>query len=254
MKSNSASSKHRSPRFWRWLGRHELAVLAFLALIVSGIWLFVEIADEVLEDETLWLDRTIMLAMRHAGDPADPWGPLWLEEMGRDFTALGGIGVLTFVSLTVIGYLLLDRKSKLALFVAAAVVGGVLLSSALKLGFGRPRPDLVPHASHVVTTSFPSGHAMMAAVTYLTLAGLLVRITARRRVKVYIVGVASLLTLLIGISRVYLGVHWPTDILAGWTAGATWAVLCWFGAWALQHRGKIETSEAEQPELLAPKK
>jgi undecaprenyl-diphosphatase len=137
-------------------------------------------------------------------------------------------------------YLLLAGKRATALFVIAAVVGGMLLSTALKIGFERPRPDLVPAATRVYTASFPSGHAMLSAITYLTLGALLARVEERRRVKAFLIGVAVTLTMLVGISRVYLGVHWPSDVLAGWCVGAAWAALCWFVALQLQRRGQVE--------------
>jgi undecaprenyl-diphosphatase len=116
----------------------------------------------------------------------------------------------------------------------------MLLSTALKLGFARPRPDLVPHGVRVYTASFPSGHAMLSAVTYLTLGALLARVQPQRRVKAFLLGLAIALTVLIGMSRVYLGVHWPSDVLAGWCGGAAWASLCWFVALQLQRRGEVE--------------
>jgi len=224
-----------------WAGRHELGVLVLLLAVAAGIWGFVELADEVMEGETGSADQRILLAMRNPADRADPLGPAWVEEIGRDLSALGGTAFLTILTLTVSGYLLLDRKRRAALFAPTAIVGGVLLSLVLKQGFDRPRPDLVPHGAHVYTTSFPSGHSMMSAVTYLTLGALLARVQARPVMKAYVLVLAVLLTTAVGISRVYVGVHWPTDVLAGWTAGATWALVCWLAARALQRQEKVET-------------
>lgn len=218
-----------------------LAVLGF----AGGTWAFIELADEVIEGETHAVDERLLLAFRNAGDPREPLGPGWLVEMGRDFTALGGVGALVLIGIGVIAYLLLANKYRTALFTTTALAGGWLLSTALKMGFDRPRPDLVPHGSVVYTASFPSGHSMMAAVTYLTLAAMLARIQTRRRLKAYLLLVAILLTMLVGISRVYLGVHWPSDVLAGWTAGAAWASLCWLVARWLQRRGRIESERGE---------
>ncbi|MBR9904520.1 MAG: phosphatase PAP2 family protein, partial [Gammaproteobacteria bacterium] len=117
-------------------------------------------------------------------------------------------------------------------------------STVMKLGFDRPRPDLVPHEAMVYTASFPSGHSMMSAVTYLTLAALLIRVQPALRLKAYLLILAILLTLLVGISRVYLGVHWPTDVLAGWTAGASWAALCWIVMRWMQRHGQLEPEES----------
>jgi undecaprenyl-diphosphatase len=215
-------------------------VFAVLA-VAGGIWAFVELADEVREGETARIDRALLLALRSATDPSDPLGPLWLEEVGRDVTALGGIAVLTLLSLAVTAFLLLRRLHGAAMLLAASVLGGMLASQALKSFFERPRPDLVPHGVHVFTASFPSGHAMMSAAVYLTLGVLLARVEPSLRGKAFLLGCAVLLTLLVGISRVYLGVHWPSDVLAGWALGAAWALFCWLVARALQRRGQIET-------------
>ncbi|MCB8887603.1 phosphatase PAP2 family protein [Vreelandella malpeensis] len=227
------------------LGRHELALLLCLAIISGGIWGFVALAGEVIEGDTQSFDERLLLALRNPADLNDPIGPGWVEEMGRDFTALGGVGVLVLITLGALGYLLLARHFRAALFALVAVPGGILLSTVMKLGFDRPRPDLVPHEAMVYTASFPSGHSMMSAVTYLTLAALLIRIQPALRLKAYLLILAILLTLLVGISRVYLGVHWPTDMLAGWTAGASWAALCWGVMHWLQGRGQIEAEEKE---------
>ena len=203
-------------------------------------WGFVELAGEVLEGETHAFDERILLALRSATDRSDPLGPGWLEELMRDVTGLGSTGVLTFITLAAAGFLALNRKTHAALFVVAAVGGGMLLSTLLKMGFDRPRPDLVPHGALVYTASFPSGHATLSAVVYLTLGALLARVQPRFVLKLYLLGLAILLTVTVGVSRVYLGVHWPTDVLAGWAIGAAWALFCWAAALWLQRRGQVE--------------
>jgi undecaprenyl-diphosphatase len=185
-------------------------------------------------------DRRVLLALRSRADPADPLGPRWLEEMARDFTGLGGVGILGLITAASVVYLLMMRKRHAAVFLAVAVGGGILLSTLFKAGFDRPRPDLVAHLAQVYTASFPSGHSMMSAVAYLTLGTLLARLHKGRVVQAFILGVAILITLLVGASRVYLGVHWPTDVLAGWAAGAAWACLCWLVALWFQQRGAVE--------------
>lgn len=227
---------------------NERAILVTVMLLAGGAWGFLELADEVTEGTTQGFDEKILLSLREPADLSDPIGPRWVEELGRDFTALGGMGVLTVLALAVVGYLFLEHKHRTAFLVLLAVGGGTLLSFGLKYGFDRPRPDLVPHHSHVYTTSFPSAHSMMAAIVYLTLAALLARVQKQRRVKLYLLAVAAVLTLAVGVSRVYMGVHWPTDVLAGWTAGALWALVCWQLARWLQHRGRIE-QEGTEPEL-----
>lgn len=236
-------------RRWQDLARQELLPLLLLVLVAGGVWVFAEIAEEVREGDTVNVDRSILLAMREPDDRSDPLGPRWLEETGRDFTALGSIGVLAALTLAVCGFLILDRKGRAALLVFAAVGGGFLGSTLLKEGFQRARPDLVPHGMHVYTASFPSGHSMMSASTYLTIAALLVRVQKRRRLRAFIFLLGALLTLLVGLSRIYLGVHWPTDVLAGWTAGGVWALLCWAVALRLQRKGAVEKPGEEDGSL-----
>ncbi len=240
MPEKTPDRRQKGKNIFHVLAQVELGVLAALLLVVGGIWGFVELADEVLEGETRALDKKILLSLRSAGDLTDPIGPHWFEEVMRDLTALGGMAILVMLTLAVVGYLLMQHKKGMALLMVASVGGGLLLSLVLKYGFDRPRPDLVPHGSYVMTASFPSGHSMLAAVAFLTLGGLLAEYTKKRRLKIYVLSLSVVLTLLVGFSRVYLGVHWPTDVLAGWTAGASWALLCWFTAFWLQRRGQIE--------------
>ena len=224
----------------------ELGPIATLFVVAAGLLGFVAIAEEIVEGETHAFDETILRALRSATDPGDPIGPAWLEIVFRDLTALGSITVLTVVTLVVLGYLLIDGKRSAALFVLVSVAGGALLVDAVKLFIARPRPDLVAHLVQVQTYSFPSGHATASAVTFLTLGTLLGRVLGRKRLKAYVLGTAMALTLLVGASRVYLGVHWPSDVLAGWSLGAAWAMLCWqVGLW-LQSRGRIETPRPDQ--------
>jgi undecaprenyl-diphosphatase len=230
-----------------WLGSHEFSVLLSVVVLSAGVWVFAEVAEEVTEDETASVDEAVLLALRNPADSADPLGPGWVEEMGRDFTALGSMGVLTLITLAVMGYLALARRYRTCLFTMVAVSGGMLLSTLLKMGFDRARPDLVPHASTVYTASFPSGHSMMAAVTYFTLAAILSRVHSAPLLNAYLLIVAVVITVLVGASRVYLGVHWPTDVLAGWAAGAAWAALCWLAARWLQRQHVVEEEEPAAP-------
>ena len=222
------------------LARQEWPIVAVLMIVASAVWAFIELADEVVEGSTAALDEAILLALRDPADSTQPLGPAWLEEMMRDFTGLGGTGFLTLVTLAAAGFLVLRRKHKAALAVLVAVGVGILLSTLVKMGFDRPRPDLVPHGSYVYTASFPSGHSMMSAVVYLTLAALVTRLIQRKRLKGYALGVAMILTLMVGVSRIYLGVHWPSDVLGGWTAGAAWALSCWLVERRLKKRGTVE--------------
>ena len=222
----------------------ERTVLVTLLLVAAGLWGFLELAEEIREGDQFSLDRTILLLLRNPADPSDPIGPVWLESAVRDVTALGGTVVIAIVTLSAAGFLLLSGKRGAALYVVVAIAGATLLSFLIKAGIERPRPDLFPHRAQVYTASFPSGHATGAAATYLTLGALLARFQRHRRLKIYLLALAVMLTLMIGLSRLYLGVHWPSDVLAGWTLGASWALLCWLVARQLQRRGTVE-GEAE---------
>ena len=225
----------------------ERMTLVTLFIVAAGLAAFVKIADAVGEGGTRQLDDWLLVALRTPGDLADPIGPKWFEEMMRDFTAMGSTGVLTLMVLALAGFLAMTRKSYAALFVLASVIGGVLISQTMKWAYARPRPELVPHGAEVYTASFPSGHSMMSAVVYLTLGALLARTQADRAVKIYILTIAIGVTVLVGSSRVYLGVHWPTDVLAGWALGAAWALMCGLVMTWLQSRGQVENETGKAP-------
>jgi undecaprenyl-diphosphatase len=201
--------------------------LMMIAFLAGGLFVFFRLTDEVLEGETRAFDEKILLALRNATDLATPLGPYWLNHAMGDITALGGVTVLTLMTVMGTAFLLLSRQKAIALFMFLSIAGGWLLSSLLKLGVARPRPDIVPHLVEVSDLSFPSGHAMLSAVTYLTLGALLSRAQPYRSTRIFLISAAIFLTVIIGFSRVYLGVHYPTDVLGGWCAGATWALTCW---------------------------
>jgi undecaprenyl-diphosphatase len=219
---------------------NEIGAVVAMGVAALGVLLFALIADEALEGDTHAFDEAILLALREPGETSNPVGPWWLEYSFADITALGGYTVLTLLVAGVAIYLVSVGKRATAVLVIGAVASGTVVSVLLKLGFDRPRPDLVAQLAHTQSSSFPSGHAMLAAVTYLTLGVLLARAHGRKRTKIFVMSFAIGLTLLIGMSRVYLGVHWPTDVLAGWALGAAWAALWWLLAWQLQRRGGIE--------------
>ena len=215
---------------------------AFLAVAVL-LGLFAVLGSEMAEGETLAFDRQVLLGLRQAADPATPLGPAWLVRAMVDLTSLGGVAVLTLVTFLAAGFLLSSRKPALALFVLASVGGGALVGTLLKSLFLRARPDVVPHLVQVDSASFPSGHAMNSAVVYLTLGALLARSMGDRRIRGYLLMVSMLLVVLIGFTRIYVGVHWPTDVLAGWAVGAAWAILCSVVAQALQRRSAVEPED-----------
>ena len=203
-----------------------------VAALLGGFGL---IADAVTDGDTLGLDNAVLMALRTPGDPADPIGPAWLEEAVRDITALGSFSVLGIIVVLVFAYLLLVGKHRTGWFMVFAVVGGTIISTVLKMLFDRPRPDFTGVAE-VFTASFPSGHATVSAVVFLTIGAMLAEASPERQLKRFFIGVAVALTLLVGVSRIYLGVHYPTDVLAGWSLGAAWALLCTTAAHFLRER------------------
>lgn len=240
---------HSAPRLRRVLSRlrQELGAVAALAIAAGGVLAFGELADEVVEGEHQDLDQALLLMLRRADDPASPIGPGWLVQAVTDISALGGYAVLSLLVFGTSLYLLLLGRRAAAGFTVGAVVSGVAISLLLKSGFSRARPDVVEHLTHTMTASFPSGHAMLSAVVYLTLGSLLVRIHPRRSVQALLMGYAVGITVLVGISRVYLGVHWPSDVLGGWIIGAAWAALCWLVAWRLERGWPVGGAHRKPP-------
>jgi undecaprenyl-diphosphatase len=202
--------------------RRSALVLAALSAVFAVS--FLALSRAVVGGRTANLDRQVLLAMREADDPSDPIGPRWFEEACRDMTALGGGTVLAILCALVIAFFWLAGMRRAAVYVAIAVVGAALLSAGLKRAFERPRPDLVPHGQHVYTSSW-----LVAS-----------RFVPRRRLKALLLVAAALVTAAVGASGVYLGVHWPSDVLAGWAVGAAWALLCWCAAAWLQDYGVLE--------------
>ena len=232
--------------------RQEAGLLSVGVAITAALWGFVFLADEVSDGETGDFDRTLLLALRNPADPADPLGPVWLEQTAKDLTALGGFPVTGLITTLVLVYLLMIGRKGAAALVVVSIGGGMLLSSVLKLLFARARPDLVPHAVDVFTASFPSGHATMTAAVYFTLGALLMRVVPERRLKIFVMVAAVVIVLIVGVSRVYLGVHWPTDVLAGWCIGFAWATLWWLVAAILQRRGRIDGDQPESRSVRPP--
>jgi undecaprenyl-diphosphatase len=229
-----AQSPNRAVRLWErstgWLTRFERGELTLLLIGLGAcvlVFVFLALAGEVMEGETLAFDKKIVLAFRQAGDPSQPIGPAWITGALLDLTALGGATVLGLVVLAVIGFLLLQARYRTAFLVFLTAASGEAVGFAMKNVFARQRPTVVPHLREVFSSSFPSGHAMQSAIVYLTLGAMLMRIAEGRLTKIYCVAVAMILTFLVGLSRVYLGVHYPTDVLAGWIVGLVWASVCW---------------------------
>ncbi|GAA3114907.1 phosphatase PAP2 family protein [Rhizobium viscosum] len=214
-------------RIKTWLNQYEPMTLITFACLAGGLFLLQRLTSEVLEGETLGFDQTILLWLRQPGDLGQPIGPGWLVHAMGDITSLGGVTVLTILTLLATAYLLLDRKTVIAVFLFLSVLSGWLASTGLKIIVARARPDVVPHLVDVNDLSFPSGHAMVSAVTYLTLGALLARTQRFRATRIFVMAAGIFLAVIIGLSRIYLGVHYPTDVVAGWVAGSLWALGCW---------------------------
>lgn len=216
--------------------------LCNLGILLFAVWVFFAVADEVREEEYLHVEIDLLRLLR---DPAtgEPWGPSKMVEVARDITALGSAAVLVPVVAFIVGFLLLSRRFAAALFLAVASLGGATLNELLKTLYGRTRPDEALRLVDIDSLSFPSGHAMSSATIYLTVAVLLARLADRPREKVYVFAAALLLSFAVGFSRVYLGVHYPTDVVAGWAAGVAWAQMCWFSAHMIGRRRLARTTQ-----------
>jgi undecaprenyl-diphosphatase len=215
------------------MGSHPLVLL----LGLSGLLFFAMLTDEMLEGGTRGVDTAILVGLRSMGDLAIPIGPGWLPQAAVDISALGGFTVLWLMSLAAIGYLLLTGRRLDAVLIAGSIGGASLLNTVLKQYVDRSRPEVVPHLVQVSTASYPSGHAMISAAAYLTIGAMLAGVQAERGARIYLLAVAVALVILIGVSRLYLGVHWPSDVLAGWCLGSAWAL----GIWVLSQRLRGET-------------
>lgn len=214
--------------------RAEVAALAALMVGALGVMTFFEVADDMTEADGQALDQAVLHWMQPvAGDPRGPW---WLQEAAADLTSLGGISVLALFAVIVLSFLLIQRKALSAALLVIGLAGGVALSEGLKALFERVRPPAAYQAVDTLNASFPSGHALLSTVFYLTLGVMLTRAFPKRRLKVFVMGAAILIALLIGLTRVYLGAHWASDVIAGWCAGAAWAMALWLAAYAVQRR------------------
>ena len=216
--------------------RSELGVVAALMVIAGGVLAFLHVSEEVSEGDTRAFDFAVLKALRLPGDPNSLIGPKWLHVAATDVTALGSVTVLGLIVLLAVVFMASLRRWSAALVVLVGAGGGVMISQALKQVFGRERPDLVYRAVEASNPSFPSGHAMLSAVVFLTLGALAARFSERRRIKALALSSGVLLSLLVGMSRIYLGVHWTSDVLGGWSLGAAWAMVCWLAAWAWERR------------------
>ena len=223
-------------RYVSALDVEALILLGAAMITVIAAFGFIALAGLVMDGDTQKLDETIVQWFRSAGDPARPIGPPWLLEAVIDITALGSFAVVLLLVLAVSGFLWIHQQKRLVALLIMSTAGAFLMNTLMKMVFDRPRPSVVPHLREVVTASFPSGHATISAVVYLTAGILLFEIVKGRRARLYCLGVAMTLTGLVGFSRVYLGVHYPSDVLAGWATGIAWATGCWLAAQYVERR------------------
>jgi undecaprenyl-diphosphatase len=215
-----------------------LILLGAAMTAVIAALVFLAITSFVLDGDTQKLDETIVEWFRRPGDPALPRGPSWQREAAIDITALGSFAVLLLLVLAVSGFLWLHKQHRLMWLLLVSTAGGFLMNAALKAVFARPRPNVVPHLREVFTPSFPSGHATLSAIVYLTIGVLLFEVVEGRKARLYCLLVAMAATGLVGFSRVYLGVHYPSDVLAGWATGIAWAAMCWLAVQYVERRQK----------------
>lgn len=232
-------------RFARPRDRQELLILLSAVLVLTLLWVFIALAGEVGEGDTRGFDERLLTMLRQDNDPSQLRGPRWLRHGAEDITALGSPTVLGLTVLAVTGYLVLHGLYRNGLFIFVASVGGWFLNLALKTAFDRARPDVVPHFREVMSSSFPSGHALTSAAVYLTLGALLMRIAEGRLAKYYCIAIAMFVTFLVGCSRLILGVHYPTDVLGGWLIGLSWALLCWTIERLLERRAGLRREQQE---------
>lgn len=216
------------------LARQELAAVAALCVAGGGVLAFIEIADDMTEADGVAFDEAVLAVLRPNPDPTDALGPPWLNTAMLDLTSLGGIAVLSLFAVAVVGFLLIQRKRLSAVMLTVGLAGGVAISEALKGAFERDRPPAEVQAVETINASFPSGHALLSTVFYLTLAVMLAHALPQRRLKAYVLTIGLLTAVIVGISRVWLGAHWASDVMAGWSLGAAWAMICWLAAFAFE--------------------
>jgi undecaprenyl-diphosphatase len=213
---------------------------------IAAACVFIGLAALVASGHSFAIDSKLIMLFRQAGDPSLPLGPPWLREAMRDLTALGSFTGLGFMLVTAALVLWKCEHRPLALGLIVTIVSGVLASTALKILIGRNRPDIVEHAALTFTASFPSGHAFLSSVTLLSIAGFVGLAAKRDDITRLCVILAWVMIVLIGVSRIYLGVHWPTDVVAGWCLGTAWSSL----AVALLGR-RMAAAEARQEQHKA---
>jgi undecaprenyl-diphosphatase len=238
------------------VARAEIAVLGALMVVGLSALSFAEVVEDMGSGDTQAFDQRVLALLRpYADDPGRPWGPWWLKEAASDITSLGGISVLGLFALIVTVFLLSQRKWLSSLLLTLGLAGGVMLSEGLKAVFERERPPAAMRAVETINASFPSGHALLSTVFYLSVAVMLTQAFPKRRFKLFVLGVGMTMALLVGLTRIYLGAHWASDVFAGWAVGAAWAMSLWLAAYGvarLQRRRHAALQDEASPEEVSP--
>jgi len=225
------------------VARAEIGTVAGLLAGSLGLALFSSVDDGVSAGDEQKFDWAVLHWTRPYADAPDrPIGPWWLHEAAIDITSLGGISVFALMA---VGFLLIHGKRLSAFLMVLGLAGGVFLSEGLKALFDRPRPPAAYQVVETLNASFPSGHALLATVFYLSVGVMLTRAFPRNRMKAYTLGCAVVLVLLIGLTRIYLGAHWASDVAAGWGIGAFWAMLLWLFAYAMERRQRLHMARLQ---------
>jgi len=222
------------------LATKEIKILLVLLTFFLSLFVFINVGMLVTNGTTKQFDESIIKYFRVEGNNSEPTGPYFLTESMRDITSLGGETIITIITIFVVGFLYFQKRYNTMWLLLVATIGGILISLGLKEFYGRARPDISYRLISVTPLSFPSGHSMMSAIVYLTQAAIIARIQKNKKIRIYILSAALFLVFIIGFSRVYLGVHYPTDVIGGWTVGLAWASFCWLVAWYLQKRNKLK--------------
>ena len=189
------------------------------AIAVVFTWAFSALAEHVRKGSTQPFDDAIM---RWVGAHQTAW----LESVMLEITALGTGTVVGMIVLIAGLFLWLNHHRHSAVLLIVATLGGMVLDNLLKIGFNRPRPQIFEWGTHAVSSSFPSGHAMSSVIVYGTVAYLAARLQRNVHARVLTFVIATIIIVMISTSRVYLGVHYPSDILAGFLIGTAWAGFC----------------------------
>lgn len=235
----------RLSRLRRLMGAAEVRTLVVIAAIAAGVWVVASLGVHVRHGRTEGLDPAIIEALRVPGHPHQPIGPRWLQDVMRDITALGGATVTVLAALLVFAALAFHKLWRRGVMLLAVVAMAQLTDELLKGLFDRPRPDFAPPGTFVYAQSFPSGHSTSSAALWMSLAMIAASFETEEEAKIFWFVIAGVVIVAVGFSRVFLGVHWPTDVLAGWTLGTSWALVGWLARRLLAPRG-------EAPEPVSP--